>query len=521
MAELRASPPARSDGQRRFVSPVLMASVVVIATSGLVYELIAGTIASYVLGDSVVQFSFVIGLYLFAMGLGSYLSKFIERRLLMRFVEIELCIALTGGASAPILFAVYTSYGAFQAALVLIVVTVGTLVGLEIPLLIRLLQARLELKDLVARVLSLDYVGALIASLLFPLVMLPKLGIHRTSLALGLLNALVALLATFLMPVSHRAKWHMRTQCAVIIGALTAGILLVDRSLLAAESHYYGAPVIHAQQSPYQRIVITQSSRTTRLFLNGNLQFSSDDERRYHEVLVHPAVAALGRDPRQVLVLGGGDGLAARELLRYPSIERIVLVDLDPAMTDVFRRVPVAVSLNEGSLSDPKLHIVNADAFRWLEESTDSFDLAIVDFPDPGNYGLGKLYTLTFYQRLRQRVGVRGVMVVQATSPYYARAAFWCIHNTIEAAGWTALPMHVYVPSFGEWGFVLAGGEGLAQPSRLRLPEGTALAYLEGDVPPELFRFAPDMARLDAPVNRLNDQQLVGLYTREWEEWAR
>ena len=278
---------------RRHLPPVLLASVVVIATSGLIYELIAGTLASYVLGDSVTQFSFVIGLYLFAMGVGSYLSKFIEGRLLERFVEVELAVALVGGGSAPILFAVYTSYGLFRGALYAIVSIVGILVGLEIPLLIRLLKAQLDLKDLVVRVLSLDYVGALLASLLFPLVLVPRLGIHRTSLAFGLLNAGVALMGTFLLPVARGVRWRLRTQCAIVTAALLFGMAAIDEGVLKAESHYFGAPIIYAHQSPYQRIVITQSPRTTRLFLNGNLQFSSDDEQRYHEVLVHPGVAAL------------------------------------------------------------------------------------------------------------------------------------------------------------------------------------------------------------------------------------
>ncbi|MEZ4445787.1 MAG: polyamine aminopropyltransferase [Polyangiaceae bacterium] len=505
---------------RRHISPVLLASVVVIATSGLVYELIAGTVASYVLGDSVAQFSFVIGLYLFAMGLGSYLSKFLETRLLERFVEIELAVALVGGASAPILFAVYAAQGAFRVALYSLVIIVGTLVGLEIPLLIRLLEFRLKLKDLVARVLALDYVGALVASLLFPLVLLPKIGLHKTSLVVGMLNAVVAFIATFLMPIDRGTRFRLRAECVVITAALGFGMVYMDQGLLRAETLYFGAPVIYAHQSPYQRIVITQSPRTTRLFLNGNLQFSSDDEQRYHEVLVHPAVSALGRAPRRVLILGGGDGLAARELLKYPELESIHMVDLDPAMTKVFREVPVARALNEGSLDDPRVTVENADAFAWLETAKESFDLAVVDFPDPSNYALGKLYTKTFYERLRERIGTRGVVVVQATSPYYGRQSFWCIAETMEAAGFHLVPMHLYVPSFGEWGFLVGGAEGITPPRQLLVaPE--KLRFLEPATFPLLYDFPRDMDRVEAPVNRLNDQQLVGIYTREWAEWSK
>jgi len=500
---------------RRWVHPALLAMVAVIATSGLVYELVTGTLASYVLGDSVTQFSLVIGLYLFAMGIGSYLSKFLEDRLLERFVEIELCLALAGGLSAPLLFKVYTAAAAFRFALYGVVVLIGTLVGLEIPLLIRLLQFSVDLKELVARVLTLDYVGALIASLLFPSLLLPKLGVHQTSLFFGLLNAVVAMLATFLFPLDRVVTIRLRVQCLLIFGVLAAAFGFVTRFVDRAETVYFGAPIIYTAQSPYQRVVITRSPRTTRLFLNGNLQFSSDDEQRYHEVLVHPAVAALGRDPRSVLVLGGGDGLAARELLRYPSIERIVLIDLDAAVTDAFRTLPVALELNGGALNDPRVTVRNEDAYKFLEDSRDSFDLAIVDFPDPSNYAVGKLYTDAFYHLLRERLSFRGVAVVQATSPQYARESFWTIVQTLEGAGWKTAPLHVYVPSFGDWGFVLAGGEALTAPGALRI-EPTKLRWLESSGLPELFRFPRDIGRVEAPVNRLNDQKLVATYAREW-----
>ncbi|MEZ4298080.1 MAG: polyamine aminopropyltransferase, partial [Polyangiaceae bacterium] len=282
----------------------------------------------------------------------------------------------------------------------------------------------------------------------------------------------------------------------------------------------FGAPIVYSVQTPYQRVVVTQSPRQSRLFLNGQLQFSSDDEYRYHEVLVHPAVAALGRDPKSALVLGGGDGLAVRELLRYPSIETVVLVDLDPAVTDAFRKLPLARALNGGSLDDPRVTIRNMDAYKFLEEPGPAFDLALVDFPDPGNYAVGKLYTESFYRLLRERVGVRGVAVVQATSPQYARESFWCVVTTIEAAGFSAAPFHAYVPSFGEWGFVLAGAEGVAAPTSLRV-DPSGLRYLDASVLPSLFAFPKDIGRIEAPVNRLNDQALVAIYTREWAVWTR
>lgn len=506
---------------KRLVHPALLVSVFVIATTGLVYQLISGTLASYVLGDSVAQFSFIIGLYLFAMGIGSYLSKYVEENLLCRFVEIELALALVGGLSAPILFKVYTAYGAFRLMLYAVVVIVGTLVGLEIPILIRLLKFSLDLKDLVARVLTLDYIGALFGSLLFPSVLLPHLGIHLTSVLFGILNALVALTSSFMIPLERAVVLRLRGLALLVLTTLFVAAALLDQAIESAESFYFGAPIVHASQSPYQRVVITQSPRSTRLFLNGNLQFSSDDEYRYHEVLVHPAVAALGRDPRRVIVLGGGDGLAIRELLAYPSIETITLVDLDPEMTRLFAELPVAVELNRGALRDPRVTVVNDDAFRFLDESRESFDLAIVDFPDPSNYSVGKLYTVAFYRLLIERLGVRGVAMVQATSPQFARRSFWSIVRTMEEAGFATAPLHTYVPSFGDWGFVLAGPSGVSPPTNLRV-ESSQLRYLEDAMLPELFRFPKDVSRIDdAPINRLNEQLLVAIYTEEWAAWGR
>ena len=170
-------------------TPILFLNVLIIATCGLVYELLAGTLASYVLGDSVTQFSLIIGIYLFAMGVGAWLSRFLESNLAKRFVEVELAVALVGGASAPLLFLSFARLTGFQLVLYSIVFVIGTLVGLEIPLLMRILKDQLDFKEIVSRVLAFDYIGALLASLLFPLFLVPRMGLVRTSLLIGLLNA--------------------------------------------------------------------------------------------------------------------------------------------------------------------------------------------------------------------------------------------------------------------------------------------------------------------------------------------
>ncbi|AVO35953.1 polyamine aminopropyltransferase [Ottowia oryzae] len=494
----------------------LLASVFVVAACGLLYELAAGAIASYVLGDSVLQFSTIIGSYLFAMGIGSYLSRFFDRQLPAHFLRIELLVALAGGL-LPVALFLANAYapGAFRWLLYGLVLLVGTLVGLEIPLVMRILRRNVQLKELVSQVLTFDYLGALAVSLAFPLLLVPRLGLIRTGLLFGLLNALVAVWALWLFRHELRQWGAHAMACALTVALLAAGLAGAGQITTLTEDKLYADRVVFAETTPYQRIVVThnpgQGRPGHRLYLNGNLQFAERDEYRYHEALVHPAMAAHGA-PKKVAVLGGGDGMAVREILKYPSVESITLVELDPAMTRLFRDQPELAALNGGALKSPKLTIVNTDAFRWLEQSQDSFDVIVVDFPDPTNFNIGKLYTLSFYALLEQRLAASGYAVVQTTSPLVARQSFWTVVQTIEAAGLRTAPYHAHVPSFGEWGFVIASRRPWRLPSQL--PPG--LRYLTPATLPLLFDFPADMARVPAQVNRLSNQVLVHSYETEW-----
>ena len=498
------------------MSVVLFISVFLIAACGLIYELIAGTLASYLLGDSVFQFSTIIGTYLFAMGIGSWLSKFLNRGLVARFVGIELMVGLVGGFSSSALFLAFAYTQAFRLLLYLIVVAVGILVGLEIPLLMRILKERFQFRDLISHVLTFDYLGALGASLLFPLLLVPKLGLVRSALVFGMLNAGVALWSTFLFRHQLARPQALRASCIVVFGLLIGGTLAADKISKAADNNLYADEVIFSRQTRYQRIVLTKWKDDLRLFLSSHLQFSSKDEYRYHEALVHPGLSALP-GARHILVLGGGDGLAVRELLKYPAVESITLVDLDPEMTKLFSTHPVMSELNRHSLTQPRVHVINADAFIWLDTNNNSYDFVVVDFPDPTNYSLGKLYTTAFYRLLARHLSANGLIVVQSTSPLYARQSYWCIVQTLQEAGLRTYPYHVYVPSFGEWGFVLAG-HSTFEPSQ-QLPAG--LRFLSARNVPELFLFPNDMLPVPVESNHLNDQVLVRYYEREWKEIAR
>ncbi|MDP1610696.1 MAG: polyamine aminopropyltransferase [Sulfuritalea sp.] len=494
----------------------LLVSVFIVASCGLAYELIAGALASYLLGDSVMQFSTVIGVYLFAMGIGSWLSKHVGGAsvsgLLVRFIQIELLVGLLGGLSAGLLFLLFTLHaGPFRFTLYGLVLLIGILVGLEIPLIMRILKREVAFKDLVAQVLTFDYIGALAVSVLFPLLLAPHLGLVRSALLFGLLNALVAAWALWLFREQIGPMAALRTQCAVVIALLATGFGFAGTFVSLAEANLYNEDIVHAESSPYQRIVVTRWRDELRLYLNHNLQFSSRDEYRYHEALVHPGLAA-SAGARRVLVLGGGDGMAVREILKYPQVESITLVDLDPRMTELFSQSPMLRELNGGALSSSKLKVINADALQWLEASPEMFDFVVADFPDPSNHSLGKLYSTAFYRLLKQHVAETGRIVVQATSPLYARESFWTVVATLEAAGWQTAPYHALVPSFGEWGFILAGRREYRPPTTIPVPT----RFVTPDALPALFHFPADMARIAAEPNRLDNQNLVRIFEREW-----
>jgi spermidine synthase len=501
----------------RPIEVALLASVFIVAACGLVYELAAGTLASYLLGDSILQFSTVIGTYLFAMGVGSWLSRYLERQLIAQFLRIELLVGLIGGLMPAALFALQSAATlSFRFALYALVLAVGILVGLEIPLVMRILKRYAAgphggLKTLVSQVLTFDYLGALAVSIAFPLLLVPQLGLIRTGALFGLMNAGVAAWALWLFRAELRGLAAQVIACALTVAALLAAFVFADRVTTWAEDRFYADHVIYSETSAYQRVVITASRAGVRLFLNGNLQFHSRDEYRYHEALVHPALAAQGA-PRQVLVLGGGDGMAVREILKYPSVERVMLVELDPHMTQLFSTAPLLRGLNGDALHSPKVEIVNADAFGWLEQHDAMFDAIVVDFPDPTNFSIGKLYTRTFYELVERHLAASGFAVVQTTSPLIARKSFWTVVTTLEAAGLTTAPYHAHVPSFGEWGFIVASRRPFKPPAAL--PPG--LRFLSVAGLPALFDFPPDMARVPTEVNRLSNQVLVQTFEDEW-----
>ncbi len=498
------------------MAALLLFSIFIVSTCGLIYELIAGTLASYLLGDSVTQFSIIIGVYLFSMGIGSFLSKYIDKKLIETFIHIEMIIGMVGGFSTLSLYIAFQQVEHFKPLLYTMVFLIGSGVGLEIPLMMRILKSQYQdFKELVSHVFTFDYVGALIASLLFPLVLVPYLGLIKSAFLFGILNVSIGALAirVFNDKLQHHRLWYAKV--AVCMASLLLGCLFSNKLTTFAESLAYDGKIILSQSTPYQRIIISRLGNEFRLYLNGNLQFNSQDEYRYHEALVHVGLSQI-REPKKVLILGGGDGLAAREILKYPSVEKITLVDLDPAMTKLFRAIPMLTKLNDNSLSSPKLKIINQDAFLWLKNNKEKFDFVVIDFPDPANYSLGKLYTKTFYQYLYMALSERALVAVQSTAPYIARKSYWCVANTLEQSGFFVKSYVTYVPAFGLWGFHLAAKDD-RHSQEYRLPVN--LRYITTSMIPSLFILPQDISKVDTEVNVLTNQALVRYFEEEWQHY--
>lgn len=499
-----------SPAQRR----LLLLTAATSSAAGLAAELLLGTLASYLVGSQALAYGVAVGGFLAAMGLGAYLSQFIATRgdrsrqrqqLLNALFAVELGIAPLTALLPLGLFALFVANSSLWLGLAFATTLLGTLAGMEIPLITRLIEQDRELRGALAGVLALDYAGALAGSLLLPLVLLPLVGLFP---AAALIGSLPALMAFFLGRAFPRQRRWQYLGLAIGLGAIALApvTLWVSNRL---EDNLYQAPIVRREQSAYQRIVLTRRGRDVRLFLDGNLQLSTLDEYRYHEALVHPAMSAVmaaGRSPQQVLLLGAGDGMALREILKWPEVQRVILLELDPSVVDLAQQYGGLRSANQGVLDDPRVTVRYGDAFRMVPELSDRFDVIIADFPDPDRPTLAKLYAKGFYQQLKARLQPGGVFVTQASSPFFAPQVFSCIGATLEAVGLQPHPYTVTVPSFGPWGFVL-GMQDRLEPRNLQLPVSTRFlteALLAG-----LFELPADMAAGPVRINRLGDPVIV------------
>ena len=506
---------------------ILLFSVFVVGACGLLYELVTGAAASYLVGDTVKQYSLVIGVFLASMGLGAWFTQWIKSDLLDWFIIVQLIIAVVGGFSAILLFVSFAVFVDITPIVLGITGLCGMLVGMEIPLVLRIFKGDQSLRTSVAHVLTLDYMGALAASLLFPFVLLPMLSLVRAALVTGGFNGMVAMLGTLFFWRQLKAKNRILLLHFVVWAVLVTGWICADHTTTFLETRLYPDEIVYAETTPYQRIVVTRRTKNNdiRLHLNGHLQFSSTDEHRYHESLVLPALAC-ARKTKRILILGGGDGLAIRTILNSSSsldIESIELVDLDSRVVELFKSKQMLLDLNESSLSDPRVTIINDDAFSFLRQTELRYDVIIADLPDPSNIRVNKLYSETFFRLGISRLEPGGCMVTQATSPWYARQTFWCIAATVESAigksnsHHAVVPYHVEVPSFGgDWGFVMVAP---ADVDFDAVGFDSSNQFLTADVFAASRKFPEDSNQMKTGINTLVDPILVRYHENNWSQW--
>ncbi|MEV5598187.1 spermidine synthase [Streptomyces sp. NPDC052496] len=527
---------------------LVLATTFVCAACGLVYELELVALASYLTGDSVTQASVVLSVMVFAMGIGSLLAKRLRCRAAAGFGALEAVLALVGGFSAMALYACYAWFGQSRSVLVAFSLAIGMLIGAEVPLLMTLIQRvrRQDAGGAVADLFAADYVGALVGGLAFPFLLLPVLGQLSGALLTGSVNAVAGgglVLWLFRGDLSVRARWALIAGNVLVLTLLAAGTVLVAPFERAARDAVYGSAARVAVRTGVQEVVITggtgpdamgpvgtggtgaaadhpdRSGRVADrrgrpvphdgkggagaggplgLYLDGRLRAGAADERGYHEGLVHPAMA--GGPHRRVLVLGGGDGLAAREVLRHPGVTDVTIVELDPGVARLARTDPGLSALNGHALDDPRVRVVAGDGFEWLrrggaaDRNGGPYDVVIADLPDPGSTAGTKFYSQEFYGLVVRALAAGGRLAVHAGEPVSRPRTFWTVDATVRAAGLRTVPYRVpgrtvprtpprdsaperscgtgrpaaHRPACG-WGFLLAA----RQPPRLTLSPDT------------------------------------------------
>ncbi len=428
------------------------------------------------------------------------------------FIAVEALLGIVGGLSAAALYVVFAFVDGSTWVLAVSTALIGGLVGAEVPLLMTLLQqgrtaeaadAGRTLADLNAA----DYLGALLGGLVWPFLLLPQLGMIRGAAAAGMINlGAAAVVAIFLLRqvVSMRRLVLALCALAAAVGLLATLLLRSSDIETTSRQRLYADPIIAYRHTAYQEIVVTRRGNDTRLYLDGGLQFSTRDEYRYTESLVYPA---LGNGAHSVLVLGGGDGLAARELLRQPGISKILQVELDPAVIDIARTT--LRGANGGSLDNPRVAVLTEDAMNWLRgPNVDRFDAVIVDLPDPDTPVLGRLYSTEFYALVARALAPGGLMVVQAGSPFSTPTAYWRTVSTIRSAGYAVTPYHVHVPTFGDWGFALAQ-RGDVAPTPTVPPNAPPLRYLNQQVLDAAGVFSGDIGPRPVEPSTLENPRIV------------
>ena len=484
--------------ENRLGKNLVILSIFLVAGAAIAYEILAGSAMVNLLGASVYYFSLVIGIFLFALGIGGWLSAKIQKRLFERLIFIEIVLSFLGGSLSALIFGNYALvfnflnksifsginwfFGGliiaklfFSLSALFLIFAVGVLAGFELPLFSRLLAEKDDLKDALGKVFFWDYAGALLVSILTPIFFLSNFGIIRTSFLMGFVNALAALVLVVVLKIEKISIGN-----GLKIGVLFAiifnlvGFLGGSRLELFFEKKLYGErEILYNFNSPYQRFSFVQSKDgAISLYINGQRQFESGEwDAVYHESFVHPVMNIAGKRSR-ILVLGGGDGLALREILKYPDVKEVTLVDIDEKLVAAAKDFEFMRILNQNSFRDPKVKVIIGDAFKFIEDinGREIYDIALVDFPDPSDDSLSRLYSKEFYRLLKNILKPDGLAVVQSSS--YMDSVQQVILRTMSSAGFEVLAYHP--PYFDlldqNFGFTLASKKKLNKDEWLNKP---------------------------------------------------
>lgn len=496
------SPPAQPQEARLPVPAglgrgLVLASVFVCAACGLVYELELVALASYLAGDSVTQASVVLSVMVFAMGIGSLLAKRLRCRAATGFAAVEALLALVGGGSAIALYASFAWLGGARVALVGFSLAIGMLIGAEMPLLMTLIQ-RIRKQDAggaVADLFAADYVGALVGGLMFPFLLLPFFGQLTGALLTGVVNAGaggVVVLWLFRHDVTVRVRWWLLAANGAVVVLLLAGTCLVASFERAARDAVYGQPVRVAVRTGAQEAVLTgdrdprayrHGAEPLRFYLDGRLRVSSAEGARYHASLVRPAMVSGAHE--RVLLLGGADGLALREVLRHARVREVTVLERDPAAVRLARKDPGLRRLNEDAYEDPRVRVEHGgDAFEQLRRLARApgavpYDVVLSDLPVPSAQDTAELYSQEFYGLVGRALAPGGRFAVHAGPAAGHPRTYWTVETTLRSAGLSTSPYAVRRPR--DFGFVLAARGDVPPPLSLTAPEGAqSLTTLTG-----------------------------------------
>ncbi|MCH6255628.1 polyamine aminopropyltransferase [Puniceicoccaceae bacterium K14] len=551
----------KETSQRSYHTYIIVLVTFLMGGCGMAYEYTLSKIASDILGNSVQQWAIVIAVMLSCMGFGAEIQRHIsDKRLVDALVYSQILLALLGGYGSLLMLHIFSALPShFVLIQYILVSSIGTLIGFEIPLLTRINeQFSADVKNNLARILKMDYLGALIGALLWVFLLFRYFSMVETGLILALTTLASALLLLFAFRSQTKQLTRLYSGIAIATGVICLGFLFSKQWTLTAEQRLYRDKIVFQETSKYQHIVITEShAGVLSCFINGHLQFNSHDEHIYHENLVHPAMHIAPRRD-SVLILGGGDGLALREVLKYEDVNEVTLVDLDPAMTDLAKNNPLFQRLNQNSLSSTKttitpnaalvetgnatlnvskatdfagdqsdtiatISVFNLDAAAFVAQAPGKYDVIIIDFPDPNSVELAKLYSQHFYGFVRQKLSAHGIFVQQSTSPYHAKEAYLCIGRTIQSAGLNALPYHDNVPSFGEWGWWIGCRDDAKSQAKLK----DSLLQIDSLTPPTRY-LTPNLIHSSLHFGKdqlMTDQQDVNtitnpcIYTHYLEAW--